>query len=124
MPGGLYEQRLGKSRLRSCNPFRTFAKAGIRFVFGSDGMPPGPLHGLVGAVDHPVEGERLDRAEAIARYTLVPNQLRFHPREAGTLEAGRLADFVVLDANPLETDLDRIRVVLTVIGGRVVFGPG
>jgi predicted amidohydrolase YtcJ len=123
MPGGLYEQRLGADRLRSCNPFRTFQNAGIRFVFGSDGMPPGPLHGLVGAIDHPVNGERMDRAEAIARYTEIPNHVRFHAREAGALEPGRLADFVILDGNPLEADLDRIRVVRTVIGGRVVFGP-
>jgi hypothetical protein len=124
MPGGLYEQRLGKNRLRFCNPFRTFQEAGIRFVFGSDGMPPGPLHGMRGAVEHANPNERLGRAEAIAYYTDAPNRAGLHQRDAGTLEAGQLADFVAIDANPLESPLDAIQVLKTVVGGRVVYSKG
>jgi hypothetical protein len=47
--------------------------------------------------------------------------------EIGSLEPGKLADFVVLDANPLEIDAERIsgvRALATVIGGEPVYQSG
>jgi len=44
--------------------------------------------------------------------------------EIGSLEPGKLADFVVLDRNPLRTDPERItdiRVLATVLDGVPVF---
>ena len=44
--------------------------------------------------------------------------------EKGTIEAGKLADLVVLDRNPLTVnplDLDNIAVTLTMVGGKTVF---
>jgi predicted amidohydrolase YtcJ len=119
--GGSYERRLGKKRFRSSNPFRTLRQAGIPYVFGSDGMPPGPLYGLTGATRHPVAEERLSPEEAIAYYTTEPNRIGLHTRDAGVLETGRLADLVVVDDNPLQADLDRVNVTRTIIGGRLVF---
>ena len=55
MSGGAYEKQLGAARFRRCNRWRTLREAGIPFVFSSDCMPPGPLHGLSGATEHPVE---------------------------------------------------------------------
>jgi hypothetical protein len=45
----------------------------------------------------------------------------------GSLEPGKFADLVVLDQNPLDTqirdeDLSEIKVVATVIGGEVAYG--
>jgi predicted amidohydrolase YtcJ len=121
MSGGIYERRLGAARFRHCNRWRTLRDAGIPFVFSSDCMPPGPLHGLAGATEHPFQEERLDPADAIDRYTRLPNQVGLHRREAGTLEPGKLADLVVLDGNPLDGDFDRIRVRQTFVGGQLVY---
>ena len=44
--------------------------------------------------------------------------------EIGSLEPGRLADFTVLDRNPLSTDPERLtglRVLATVVGGTPVY---
>jgi predicted amidohydrolase YtcJ len=120
MPGGMYERRLGTHRYLMMNGFRTLIDAGVEIVFGSDGMPPGPLYGMKGAVAHHVHSERISAREALDRYTRRPNTLPAHERNAGILESGRLADFVVLDSNPFETDLDRCRVLRTVIGGAIV----
>jgi predicted amidohydrolase YtcJ len=45
-------------------------------------------------------------------------------KDAGSLEVGKYADFVVLDQNPLKVDKDAIRkikVVTTVRGGIITF---
>lgn len=123
-PGGRYAKRLGSDRARRCNPFRALKDAGVRFVFGSDGMPPGPLYGLAGATRHPDPGQRLDTADAIDRYTFLPNRMLGHARGAGDIARGQAADLVVLDANPLEIDLDAIRVTRTIVAGDTVFDSG
>jgi hypothetical protein len=120
-PGGLNERRLGKERNRWCNPYRSLLEAGLTCVFGSDGMPPGPLYGLQGATRHPVPEECLTPREAIACYTSRPHAVAAHQRNAGVLEPGRLADLVVVDHNPLTEDFDTVQVVKTVVDGEVVF---
>ncbi len=120
-PGGLNERRLGTGRNQWCNPYRSFLDTGLDCVFGSDGMPPGPLYGLKGAIEHPLQAQRLSPKEAIACYTSRPHALEAHRRNAGVLENGRVADMVVLDRNPMTEDLDTVEVSKTVIGGQIVF---
>jgi predicted amidohydrolase YtcJ len=52
--------------------------------------------------------------------------LTFNEDRFGSLEAGKVADMVVLAEDPLSCELDRlkdIRVDRTFLGGRQVFGP-
>lgn len=117
----LYEERLGKKRLEFCNPYRTLRQSNVPYVFGSDGMPPGPLYGMKGATGHPVESERLTAGEAIDDYTDGPSRFGLHVREAGRLQPGKLADYVVLSGDPLTQDLDTIEVARTAVCGQAVF---
>lgn len=130
-PGALYETRLGERRWRNLNRFATLERRGVDFVFSSDGMPPGPLFGLVGATRHPVPGESITPASALRRYTEGPCRMAGHRRPGGRLEPGAPADLAVLDGDPLSAPADGAadaadrapRVVATVVGGETVFGP-
>src|SRR5437879_2613573 len=106
-PGDVYETRLGSGRFAANNPFRKIVRAHIPLCFGSDGMPYGPLFGVHWAVNGFFEDQRLSPEEAIRAATSGGAYAAFDEPEKGTLESGKLADFVVLRGDPFETP-DRI----------------
>lgn len=70
------------------------------------------------------EHQRLSRLDALRALTLWPAWLSFDEEKLGSLEVGKLADFVVLDRDYLGCPTDeiaRIKPQLTVMGGKVVF---
>jgi hypothetical protein len=94
---------------------------------------PDPLWGIYAAVtrqDHAGQPEggwrpqqRLTVAEAIRGYTLDAAYGSFEEDIKGTLTTGKLADWVVLDRDPLSVppaDLLETRVLMTVVGGQIV----
>ena len=119
-PGGLYERRLGPERVRRNNPYRQILHRGARLAFGSDGMPYGPLYGIGGAVGAPFPEQRLGWAEALRCYTANGAFASFEESEKGSLAPGRLADFVVLCADPRASG-DGPKIASTVVGGQVVY---
>jgi predicted amidohydrolase YtcJ len=124
LPGGLYEKRLGLERWKRMNPLSEFLRASIPLVFGSDGMPPGPLYGIHSAVNHPVETSRLSPMEALACYTRAGAYSSFEEGSKGTVRPGKLADLVVLSHDPMTCprgDIKNIVVLLTVLGGKIVY---
>ncbi|MDF1503110.1 amidohydrolase [Roseisolibacter sp. H3M3-2] len=129
------EKVIGAERARGTYAFRSLLAAGASVAFGSDWYvaPPTPLEGIYAAVTrrtldgaHPggwVPAERVTVDEALRAYTRAGAHASFDDGERGTLERGRLADLVLLDRDltrvPPETIRDA-RVLLTVVGGRVV----
>jgi hypothetical protein len=91
---GLYMRKLGRRGLRS-NPFGSVINFGIPIAFGSDTMPPGPSYGLKGAVNHPVEDERISLEEAIKIYTKGGAYFLFSEDKVGEIRKGREADLLV-----------------------------
>ena len=64
--------------------------------------------------------ERLPARDALAMYTTRAAYACHRESEIGSLEPGKLADFTVLDQNPLETEPEQIPgigVLATVLGG-------
>ena len=58
--------------------------------------------------------------EAIQSATIVPAKVMNLDKEVGTIEAGKRADMILLDANPLES-ISNIRTVRSVIGNGRMF---
>ncbi|MEN8207749.1 MAG: amidohydrolase family protein [Candidatus Fermentibacteria bacterium] len=119
---GLYEGKLGKERAAALNPFRLVTDAGFTLAFGSDSMPFGPLRGIAGSTDHPLDEFGIDIASALNAYTLKAAAVCGFNELAGDLAAGRIADMTVLSADPFHTSWDEIEVVATITGGKTVFG--
>jgi len=116
-----------------CRPFRSLGAAGIRQAFSSD-YPCGsvaPLVGIAAAVTRrDRDGHVADPDEAVsvehalAAYTIEAARACGLAGEVGSLEAGKRADFVVLDGNPLTVAADalpRLRIVETRVAGRPVW---
>jgi predicted amidohydrolase YtcJ len=128
---GRYVAYLEGERLQTNNPVRTPMSHGIFVSLGADIMPTGPLLGIYAAVTRRGmsgavygAGERISVPEAIVAYTRNGAYFTFEEAVKGTLEPGRLADFVVLAEDIITTEPDRIKDVkvdLTVLGGRVVY---
>jgi predicted amidohydrolase YtcJ len=128
------EQYIG-TRIRTTYAFRSLIDAGARVAFGSDWFvaPPTPLEGIYAAVTRRtlddknaggwVPEEKITVEEALRAYTVDAAYASFDEERTGTLAPGRLADFVMLDRNLFEIaadDIRRVRVLLTVVGGRAV----
>jgi predicted amidohydrolase YtcJ len=68
--------------------------------------------------------EAVDIKDAIRMYTAAGPYLTFEEKVKGTLEVGKLADMIVLDADPTAIPPEQLlktHVDLTIVGGRVVY---
>ncbi len=122
-PGGMYEDRMGRERASMNNPYRAILRRGIPLCFGSDGMPYGPLYGIHAAVNGFFEDQRISPEEAVRAYTSGGAYASFEEDAKGTLEPGRLADFVVLDDDVFTEParIRRARIRSTWVGGVRVY---
>jgi imidazolonepropionase-like amidohydrolase len=92
-------------------------KAGVRIVAGTDQAVPG--HSLHREIELYVQAG-FTPMEAIQAATLVPSQVMGVDKEVGTVEVGKRADLVLLDANPLD-DIHNIRSVHYVVANGVLY---
>jgi len=129
------ERVIGAERCRTTYAFRSLLDAGATVVSGSDWFvaPPSPLEGIYAAVtrrtldgEHPggwVPEQRIGVEESLRAYTIDAARASFEEDVKGSLEPGKLADLVVLDRDLTRIPPEEIRearVLLTVVGGRVV----
>ena len=121
--GGLYEARLGAERRKRSNRYADLLAAGANLAFGSDCMPLDPLFGVHRAVNAPEASQRLSVTEALRAYTRGAAYAGFDEDRLGTVEAGKKADFTILERSPWDhaEDIENIDVSLTVVDGEVVY---
>ena len=108
------EKRIGKDRSRIAYNFKSFANAGARIAFGTDWYvePLNPMLGLYAAV-------------TIEYYTLGSAYAEFAEERKGSITEGKLADMVLLSKDLFSISPREIletKPVLTIVGGRVVYG--
>src|SRR5438874_8276467 len=73
------------------------------------------------------DNNRLDRMEALRRYTVGSAWFSNEEDKKGAIVPGQLADVAVLSADYFsvpEEEIKRIESVLTMVGGKVVYGAG
>ncbi|MFL5240623.1 MAG: amidohydrolase [Gemmataceae bacterium] len=131
------EGRIGAKRCASSYANRSLLDAKAKVAFGSDWSvaPLSPILGIDAAVNRRTLDEKnpygwfpeqkISVKEAIEAYTLTAAYAGFEEKDRGSLEVGKLADFVVLSRDILEeSEKDRIAkadVQVTVVGGRVAY---
>ncbi|MEK7678022.1 MAG: amidohydrolase [Verrucomicrobiota bacterium] len=130
------EKRIGPERARTTYAFRSLLDAGVVLAFGSDWTvaPLNPLLGLHAAVTrrtldgkHPdgwIPEQKITIEEAVRAYTAGSALAEFADQTKGTITPGKLADLVMLDRDIFRIDpaeIDRARVLLTIMDGRVVY---
>jgi predicted amidohydrolase YtcJ len=133
--GRWVEKRIGHERARWSYAWRAMLNAGAMLAFGTDWpvAPLDPLLGVYAAVTREtLDGrnpggwfpeEKLTLDEALRAYTYGSAYADFAEKVKGTIAPGKLGDIVVVSDDLFSIPPDKIkdaRVVLTVVGGRIV----
>jgi predicted amidohydrolase YtcJ len=128
--------RLGPHRLDRAYPWRRALDSGVRLALGSDFPVESvdPLLGIYAAVTRQDTGgapaggwlpdQRLTREEALRGFTLDAAWSLFLDDQVGSLEAGKRADLVVWERDPMQVpaaEIPSVRVDLTLVDGSVAY---
>lgn len=123
----IFLARYGQERLSWMQPMKSLLATGIPLAIGSDG-PMNPFVNILAATTHPTNpGEALTREQAVSAYTAGAAFAEFREREKGQLAVGMLADLAVLSADMFSVsigELEAVRSVLTMLGGRIIYDTG
>jgi predicted amidohydrolase YtcJ len=130
--GGINKRVFGEAALDMA-PLDTIQKSGVTWGFGSDGSRANQLMPFVTlgwAVTGKMVGgtkalrQPISREDALIAYTRKNAFFLFQESNLGSIQAGKLADLVVLDHDYLTVPADQIKdikPVMTLVGGRVVY---
>ncbi len=133
---GWAEKRVGPQRIKGAYAWRSLLSTGVHLPLSSDfpGETLNPFFGIFAALTrqdpngNPANGwypeQRLTLTEALRGYTIEAAYAEFEEQAKGSIQKGKLADLTVI-----EQDLSRlppkdtlsIRVLKTLVGGKVVF---
>jgi len=130
------EDRLGKNRLAGAYANKALLGRSGRIALGTD-FPVeqvSPILTFYSAVarqdleEYPEQGylpeNKLSRMEALSGMTLWGAYANFEENQKGSIEVGKVADFVILDRDILSVSENRIpkaRIVATLLNGNIVY---
>ncbi len=129
--GHLLQKRLPPERHMEIAPIRSLIDAGVSVALATDNVPVSLFWPVWQAIsrmnrytnEQVVPEQALTREQAIRCATWSGAYLTFDEDKRGSLEAGKLADLVVLSDDPLTVEEIRIREIsarMTMVGGRIV----
>jgi len=131
------EGKIGPERAKTTYAFESLRRAGAVLAFGSDWTvaPLSPILGIYAAVTRRtldgkrpggwIPEEKVTVEEAVRAYTASGAWVQFAEAAKGTIEAGKLADLVVLDRDIFTIPPEEIggtKVRMTVFEGRIIYG--
>ncbi|MEB8346391.1 amidohydrolase [Flavobacteriaceae bacterium KMM 6898] len=130
------EDLIGPKRVKTTYAFKSLMDSKTTVVFGSDWpvAPASPLYGMYAAVTRRtldsmnpegwVPEQKISVDRALRAYTTNGAYASFDEHRKGSLEAGKLADFVILSENLTTIDpihLKDTKVLATYVGGKKVY---
>jgi predicted amidohydrolase YtcJ len=130
------ENRIGPERIKTTHVYKSLLESVAVVAFGTDWpvAPLNPLLGIYAAVTRQtVDGknpdgwnpeEKISVEDAIKCYTLNAAYASFEEKIKGSIEVGKLADFVVLSDDILSIDPEKIKDVkaeMTVFDGEIIY---
>ena len=142
LDGATLAAHFGDPRLAYFQPYKSLFARGVVVGGGSDHMQKiepersinrySPFLAMWTALvrqprwtDRPLHSEQaITREQAIRLYTINNAYLTFEEKQKGSLEPGKLADFIVLDRDPLICPVDQVKdvqVLSTYLGGKRVY---
>ncbi|MGP5311500.1 amidohydrolase [Psychrobacter faecalis] len=131
--GDVHVQNLGKKRADFLSPIATADKMGLKYTNHSDDTvtPVDPLFTVWSAVNRTSRSgkiiganERATPYQALKAITTNAAYEYYEENSKGTLTKGKLADLVILDANPLTVNADKLKdihVVTTIKEGKIIY---
>lgn len=131
--GDVHLENLGEERAMRISAVNSARKAGLKYTFHQDTpvIPPDMMQTLWCAVARVTKsGVKLADDEKVSVYDALKAVSVYAAHEIweedskGSLETGKRADFIVVDANPLEIPSDNLRdvkILYTVKDGETVF---
>jgi predicted amidohydrolase YtcJ len=136
--GEYFIDRYGKKAAEHSPPISRMLKMEVPVGAGTDGTrvasynPWMSLYWLVsgktvGGTPLYPEANRLDRTEALRRYTVGSAWFSGEEDKKGSIEVGKLADLAVLSADYFavpEEEIKRVESLMTVIDGKIVYATG
>jgi hypothetical protein len=113
--GGGSDHMIRLDTYRSTNPWNPWLAMWVTLTRATEG----------GEIPNPEEA--LTREQAIRLYTINNAYLHHEEKDKGSLEVGKLGDFILIDRDILHCPVEevrRVKVHATVIGGKIVWPPG
>ncbi len=135
--GESYRAGLGEDRVKWAYPLKSYIESGITTPMSSDCPCTSgcelisPLLGIYVAVTRMTDAgreigaeQKIEVKDALKAYTLNSAYVTFEEGVKGSIEPGKLADFVVLSddlLNVRDNEIKDIYVEMTIIGGKTVY---
>jgi predicted amidohydrolase YtcJ len=130
------EKRIGKERAKTTYAFRSLIDSGATLAFGTDWTvaPLNPLLTIYAAVTRRtldgknpngwVPEQKISVEETVRAYTVGSAYAEFQEDVKGAISVGKLADLVLLSRDIFTIDptqIENVKVVMTMVDGRVVY---